>query len=133
MIATIALTLVLMQTLAKTERRPVVRRNPEPTVAVILGQNPENIVIMRRSTAESLLRPDMMSLYGAKFQARLRPALILALGTTQQCTEGQANAGLCVPGCITWEQHVAEVNSWWAAPERRYVACSDPRVGAPRN
>lgn len=35
--------------------------------------------------------------------------------------------------CITWEQYVAEVTSWWAAPERVYVPCDDPRVGPPKN
>lgn len=44
-------------------------------------------------------------------------ALHFALGTTP-----------VRPRCITWEQHVAEVTSWWAAPEREYVDCSDPRV-----
>lgn len=48
------------------------------------------------------------------------------------CTRGQVDAGLCLPNaCITWEQHVAEVTSWWAAPKRVYVRCDDPRVRPP--
>ena len=49
------------------------------------------------------------------------------------CTRGQVDAGLCLPAaCITWEQHVAEVKSWWVAPKRVYVRCDDPRVGPPK-
>lgn len=60
-------------------------------------------------------------------------AVISTLGSIPgRCTDSQAAAGLCQQArCITWEQHVAEVTSWWAAPERRYVACSDPRVRPP--
>lgn len=44
-------------------------------------------------------------------------ALHFALGTTP-----------VRPRCITREQHVAEVTSWWAAPERRYVDCGGNRT-----
>lgn len=61
-------------------------------------------------------------------------AVISTLGSIPgRCTDSQAAAGLCQqPRCMTREQHVTEVASWWAAPERRYVACSDPQVGLPK-
>lgn len=93
----------------------------EPTVPVVLGPNPENVVIMKRSEAERLLSEDTLATFTPEYRERLRAALTIALGTLPD-----------PPKCITWQQHLAEVNSWWAAPERVYVPCDDPRVGPPK-
>ena len=83
----------------------------EPTVTLVFGAN-EPTVAMTVTEAQKRLKTET----DLKWQV----ALTLALGTSP-----------AEPRCITWEQHVAEVTSWWAAPERVYVDCEDPRVGPP--
>ena len=93
----------------------------EITVPVVLGPDAENVVIMKRSEAERLLSKEVLAAFTPEYRERLRAALTIALGTAPHS-----------PKCITWEQHVAEVTSWWSAPEREYVPCDDPRVGPPK-
>jgi len=84
----------------------------EPTIALVFHDRVEIV-------AESQARTEYETLLKAnKVRDPRFVALTLALSTTPE-----------KPRCITWEQHVAEVTSWWAAPERKYVPCSDPRVG----
>lgn len=77
----------------------------EPSVTLVFGADEPNVAMtvteaQRRLTTEQDL----------KWQV----ALVLALGTRPD-----------EPKCITWEQHVAEVTSWWAAPERVYIQCKE--------
>lgn len=66
----------------------------DPEIALILG--PESVVMMKQSQAEKLLKdidqvPELI-------REKLRVALVLALGTIPTyCTEGQIDAGLCLP------------------------------------
>lgn len=71
----------------------------DPPVAVVLR---DRVLILKQSEAEAWYK-----LIDPEKDRALHVALTYALGTAP------------VESCrITWEQHVAEVNSWWAAPER---------------
>lgn len=102
--------------------------NPEPRFVVIhMGTE--------TTRTERDLQIEYRELKRLKTLTRAQHARLAAVTSTLgsipgRCTDGQAAAGLCQPlKCITWKQHVAEVTSWWVAPERRYVRCDDPRVG----
>lgn len=89
----------------------------EPTVTLVFGLN-EPSVTMTVAEAQKRLETET----DPKWQV----ALVLALGTKNGCSVGQVDAGLCLPEmCITREQHIAEVTSWWAAPEREYIKCPE--------
>lgn len=71
----------------------------DPPLAIVLR---DRVLILKQSEAEAWYKV----IDPVEDQA-LHVALTHALGTAP------------VESCrITWEQHVAEVDSWWAAPER---------------
>lgn len=71
----------------------------DPPLAVVLR---DRVLILKQSEAEAWYK-----VIDPEKDRALHVALTLALGTAP------------VESCrITWEQHVAEVESWWAAPER---------------
>lgn len=72
---------------------------PEPTVTLIFRDRTQTITLSEAKALYKTVDP-------VKDQA-LHVALTLALGTAP-----------VKPCSITWQQHVAEVRSWWAAPER---------------
>lgn len=77
----------------------------EPTVTLVFGLNEPDV---------TLTVVDAQKRLETETDLRWQVALVLALGTLPP-----------EPKCITWEQHVAEVTSWWAAPERIYVKCPE--------
>lgn len=105
-IAQLALVLVLVCSSAL----PQTSTTFDPPLAVVLR---DRVLILKQSEAEAWYK-----LIDPVKDRALHVALTHALGTAPVEQK-----------CITWEQHVAEVTSWWAAPEREYVECDDPGVG----
>lgn len=106
----LGLTLALTITLGAQAPTPVDRT----LTLIVSGQEISITESAARSEYETLWR---IGSNRTKAEEARFVALTIALGTTP-----------AQPRCITREQHVAEVVSWWAAPEREYVDCNDPRV-----
>lgn len=75
-------------------------QTPDPTVAVVMA---DRTLLIRKSEAEALYK-----ITDPQRDLALYVALNHALGTAP-----------VEPCRISWAQHVAEVQSWWAAPERK--------------
>lgn len=84
----------------------------EPTVTIILNGQEKTLKV---KDAELML--EHIDHFQEPDRTRIMAALVIGLGTLPKKQK-----------CITWEQHVAEVNSWHEAPKREYVDCGDPRV-----
>lgn len=93
----------------------------ERTVALVFRDPVERVLIIPEDQARAEYAELSKKTVLSESERHRFDALVSALQTVPQPAK-----------CITWRQHVAEVSSWWAAPEREYVPCDDPRVGPPK-